>query len=202
MPQFDLEKAQVDEMMERAGKYKALVIDMRGNGGGMVDMLNRLVGNLFDRDVKIAEWKGRKKFEPQIAKTRGSKVFNGKVIALIDSESASAAEMLARVIQLEKRGVVIGDTSSGKVMVSRYHPRESGIDTIVPYGSSITEADLIMIDGKSLENVGVKPDTIMLPTPADLLAKRDPVLAHAIGLAGVKTDPESAGKMFPVEWLN
>ncbi len=202
MPQFDLEETQVDEIMGRAAKHKALIIDMRGNGGGYVKTMNRLVGNLFDREVKIAEWKGRKKFDPQLAKTRGDKIFKGQVIALIDSESASAAEILARVIQLEKRGTVIGDRSSGKVMVSRFYQRQSGIDVIVPYGSSITEADLIMVDGKSLENVGVTPDTLMLPTPADLAAKRDPVLAYAAGLTGAKLDPDAAGKMFPIEWDN
>ena len=55
---------------------------------------------------------------------------------------------------------------------------------------------------KSSAPVRVTPDTLMLPTPADLAAKPDPVLAYAAGLTGAKLDPDAAGKMFPIEWDN
>jgi C-terminal processing protease CtpA/Prc len=57
-----------------------------------------------------------------------------------------------------------------------------------------------MADGQSLEHVGVVPDEIKLPQPADMAARRDPVLAYAITLFGGKTTPEMAGAMFPREW--
>jgi C-terminal processing protease CtpA/Prc len=201
MPEFDLEEYQVDDMMAKAKKHDSLIIDLRGNGGGLVKMLNRLLGNCFDKDVKIADWVGRKKFDPQIAKTLGAdKTFKGKIVALIDSESGSASEIFPRVIQLEKRGTVIGDRSAGAVMVSRYYPRQLGVDTVSYFGSSITMADLIMTDGKSLENIGVTPDEILLPSASDQASQNDPVLARAAELLGVKLDKAEAGKMFPFEW--
>lgn len=202
MPQFDLSETAVDDLMEKAQKHEALILDLRGNGGGMVLTLNRLIANLFDRDIRIADWKGRKKFDPQIAKTRGKNAYTGKLIVLIDSASGSAAEILARVVQLEKRGTVLGDVSSGKVMVSRYYSRQVGMDTVVFYGASITEADLIMSDGKSIENVGVTPDKYLIPTQKALAENMDPVLSFAAGLLGKDLDPIAAGKMFPIEWGN
>jgi hypothetical protein len=44
------------------------------------------------------------------------------------------------------------------------------------------------------------PDELLLPTGADLAANRDPVLSHAAALAGLKLDPDAAGKLFPIEW--
>jgi C-terminal processing protease CtpA/Prc len=200
MPQFDLEKDQVDGVADRFRKRKGLILDLRGNGGGALETLLRLVGNLLDHDVKVGDFKGRKDQKPALAKTRGSDAFSGKLIVLVDSDSGSAAELLARVVQLEKRGTVIGDLSAGAVMVARHFSHQTGMDVIVPYGVSITEADMIMADGKSLERVGVTPDEIRLPTAADLAAQRDPVLAYAASLLGVTITPEKAGSFFPIEW--
>jgi C-terminal processing protease CtpA/Prc len=119
----------------------------------------------------------------------------------VDSQSASAAELFARVMQLENRGTVLGDRSSGSVMEARGYGYSQGLDTIVPYGFSVTEADLIMKDGKSLEHVGVTPDEIVIPTGRDLATGQDPALARAVEVAGGKLDPAQAGKMFPFEWM-
>jgi C-terminal processing protease CtpA/Prc len=58
-----------------------------------------------------------------------------------------------------------------------------------------------MKDGQSLERVGVEPDVMLLPTQADFVAGRDPVLAAAAQLAGVSLTPEKAGALFPTIWL-
>ncbi|HYL97372.1 MAG TPA: S41 family peptidase [Blastocatellia bacterium] len=115
MPEFDLFNQGVDDMFGKAAKYETLILDLRGNPGGSVETLSRMVGYLFDHDVKIAELKGRKDSKPMMAKPH-SHGFSGKLIVLIDSQSASAAEVLARLVQLEKRGTVLGDRSAGAVM--------------------------------------------------------------------------------------
>jgi carboxyl-terminal processing protease len=201
MPTFSFVPEQVDSII---GEYvrgnSALILDLRGNGGGYIETLERLAGYFFDHDVKIADRKGRKPMKPMIGKTRGKDGFTGKLIVLIDSKSGSSSELFARLVQLEKRGVVIGDTSAGAVMQSIFHQQEMGVNTIVMYGTSITDADVIMGDGKSLEHTGVQPDELLLPTAEDMAAKRDPVLVRAAELVGVKLDPAKAGAMFPIEW--
>jgi carboxyl-terminal processing protease len=200
MPQFDLEEAQVNELMEKVRRRKALVLDLRGNNGGTESTLLSLISNVFDHEVKIGELKRRAETKPLIARTRGKSAFNGTVVVLIDSDSASAAEIFARVIQQEKRGIVIGDRSAGLVMRGKSYSHQFGQNLLVYYGMVVTDADLINADGKSLEHFGVTPDEIMLPAANDLAAGRDPVLAHAAKLVGLLITPEKAGALFPVEW--
>jgi carboxyl-terminal processing protease len=200
MPQFDLDREEVDKIIDKAKKHNKLLLDLRGNGGGYEETLLRMVGNFFDHDVTIGELKRRKDAKPMLAKTRGSGYFSGKLVVLVDSRSGSAAELLARVVQLEKRGSVIGDSTSGAVMRARNYPHQVGLDTVVFYGVSVTDADIIMADGRRLEGIGVTPDEVKLPLAADLAAKRDPVLAYAASLLGAKISPEQAGGLFLLEW--
>jgi carboxyl-terminal processing protease len=202
MTTFSTDEDHIKGMMGRASKFKALIIDLRGNGGGAIDALAKLGGYFFDHDVKIADMKGRKEMKPILAKTRGGSVYKGQLIVLIDSESASASELFARTIQIEKRGTVLGDRSMGAVMASRYYEHQTGVGQVLYFGNSITVADLIMTDGKSLEKTGVVPDEQLVPTGEDLAGKRDPVLAKAAEMLGVKLDPEKAGTFFPKEWRN
>jgi carboxyl-terminal processing protease len=200
MPQFDLDEGAVGATVGKFKSKRALILDLRGNPGGYVKTLEWLAGYFFDHDLKIADLKGRKEMKPEASKTRGGGVFKGQLVVLIDANSSSAAEIFARLVQLEKRGTVIGDRSSGMVMQSRYYDHQIGIDKVIYYGMSVTNADVVMSDGKSLEHVGVTPDEVLLPTAADMAAGRDPVLARAAAIVGAKLDAEKAGSLFPTEW--
>ncbi len=201
MPQFDMSDRAVEDLISKARTKGALILDLRGNPGGYETTLQALVGALMDHEVTIATRQGRKpNLMPVVAKSRGKSAYSGKLAVLIDARSASAAELLARVVQLEKRGVVLGDRSSGHVMESRYYPMSHGAATKTLYGASITEANLVMSDGNSLEDIGVSPDELVLPTEGDVATGRDPVLARAAECLGVQLDPVAAGKLFPTEW--
>ena len=201
LPTFEVEPSTIDSMIGRLKKYKTVVLDLRGNPGGYVVTCQKLAGAFFDKEIVMAQRKTRKDLKEMKSKETGSH-YDGNLIVLIDSKSASASEIFARVIQLEKRGIVIGDRSSGAVMEAQLFDHKLGLDTIIPYAVSITDADLIMGDGKSIENVGVIPDELVLPSAADMAAKRDPVLTRAVERGGVKLDPEKAGALFPIEWPN
>lgn len=196
---FMLDHDDVNKLLSSARKRKAFILDLRENPGGSVEALKLLVGGLFDRDLKICDRVGRDSTKEMIAKSNHH-AFDGKLFVLLDSKSASASELLARTVQLEKRGTVIGDHSSGSVMEASPYSNAAGLDMVTFYGVSITDANLIMPDGASLEHVGVTPDEVAVPTPTDLANGRDPVLAHVAELAGVKVTPEEASKLFPYEW--
>jgi C-terminal processing protease CtpA/Prc len=203
MPTFSTTERELGRAVGQLSKCKSVILDLRGNAGGYEDTLVWLLGHFFDRDVTIAQPKGRKEnMDPIVTKTRGRKAFAGKLVVIVDSDTGSAAELFARVIQLEKRGTVIGDRTAGAVMRARVYSRQMGGDTVIIYGIAISESDVIMADGKSLEKVGVTPDVVAVPTGADLAAGRDPVLTRAAAICGVQVPPEEAGKLFPHKWAD
>jgi C-terminal processing protease CtpA/Prc len=185
----------VDEGIKKARRCKTLILDLRGNGGGLIVTLDALVGRVFDREVLVGTEKWRAKETKEIVRP-AKDGFTGRLIVLVDSRSASAAEIFARVVQLEKRGTVIGDRTAGAVMTSRQFGHTVGVGAMAFYGASITVSDVRMSDGGSLEKVGVTPDEVALPSPADLAASRDPVLARAVAIAGGEITPEQAGALF------
>jgi C-terminal processing protease CtpA/Prc len=201
LPEFDLENEQISTVMKKARDKKALILDLRDNPGGTVDCLLELAGYFFDSETIAFNLTKRDGKEAVKIKPHGDRIFKGKTVILINSKSASAAELLAKMLQLTQKAIVIGDRSSGGVMQSRVYIHELGTESkVIPYGASITNADIIMNDGKSIERVGVIPDELLLPTPQNLADNHDPVLARAAQLVGFQISDATAGKYFPIEW--
>jgi carboxyl-terminal processing protease len=200
LPKFSQPELEIEGMIDKARKHSALIVDLRGNQGGVEESLKHWLGGLFANDVKIADRKERTKTTIVTAKSDRHHVFSGKLIVLVDSRCASAAELFARVVQIEKRGTVLGDHTSGATMEARVAYHTTGQNPSYAYGAMVTQAELVMADGKGLEHLGVTPDETLLPLAMDMANGSDPVMAHAAAMAGVKLDPASAGKLFPFEW--
>jgi C-terminal processing protease CtpA/Prc len=196
MPTFVIPLDDVRDALRRARRQKALVLDLRGNGGGYVAVMLELVKQLSRDSVIVGSLHERRKTTPMVAKGGRDDAFVGDVYVLVDSRSASASEILARTVQLTKRGTVIGDRTAGAVMQAESRFSTLGIETRILYGAQVTNADIIMSDGARLEHVGVTPDELLLPSSTDLAAGRDVVLARALTLAGVPTDPTKAGQLY------
>lgn len=198
---FSVDKSYINKMMNEVKGNKKLVLDLRGNGGGYVDTEVYLTGHFFDRNVKIGDFVTRDKTKERIAKPQKEREYTGELIVLIDSNSASAAEVFARVIQIEKRGIIVGDVSAGAVMTSNFMTMTnsrgvSGYETFSVYGMNITIADLIMSDGQRLEKIGVVPDHPVSPSGKALFEKSDPVLSYSFKLMGTELSAENAGKFY------
>jgi C-terminal processing protease CtpA/Prc len=196
-PAFAVNPAEVEKAVERARKKRTLILDLRGNSGGPISMLRMLVGRLNREAVTIGIERERRVQKPLVADGTGDDAFTGQLIVLVDSRSASASEITARVVQLTRRGRVIGDRTAGAVMRARYHGYSIGTQTAVFYGINVTDADVEMTDGGRLEGSGVVPDELIVPTGEDLAAGRDPAMARAVTLAGKAMNATDAGTLLP-----
>jgi len=94
-----------------------LVLDLRGNGGGFIDIANDIVDEFLEDDTLIVFTKNNKgKIEEYFA-TKGGAFEKGKLYVLIDENSASASEIVAGALQDNDKGTIIGRRSFGKGLV-------------------------------------------------------------------------------------
>jgi len=202
LPEFNLKDAEIERYVDAAKRHGTLILDLRDNENGGEDSLKSMIANFFDGDVNGGKLIERQGAKPLKFSTRGNHAFTGKLFVLVNSQSASASEIFARLVQLNKRGTVIGDQTAGEVGRGKYFPLHFGDISIISYGLQVTESRFENPDGQDLEGIGVTPDVKIIPTPVDLTAGRDPVLAEAARLAGSPISPEDAGKLFPITWLS
>jgi C-terminal processing protease CtpA/Prc len=86
-------------------------------------------------------------------------------------------------MQIHRRAIVIGDRSSGRVNAASFFWQPIGSWEGVEFGTEIAVAKVVMENGEELENRGVTPDDLCVPTPEDLRNERDPCLKRALAMA-------------------
>jgi carboxyl-terminal processing protease len=163
----------------------ALIIDVRGNPGGEIEDLQRFAGYLNKNETELFTEIGRGKTQKITAKPRQPSFSDVPIAVLVDSESASSSEVLARHLQLSGHAVIIGDKTAGKVSAARTFVQHIGTEAAVFYGAQTTVARVVFPDGKDIEKIGVTPDLMCIPEAADLAAKTDP--CRALALTTLKT---------------
>ncbi|HEX7597694.1 MAG TPA: S41 family peptidase, partial [Polyangia bacterium] len=157
---------------------KAIIIDLRGNPGGIgaavIPLATRLVsapmslGSIVYRDFTNTL---------ATAASLGVKPFAGRVVILVDEGTASTSEIFAAGMQEAKRAVVVGDTSAGAALGSIIEELPGGAVVQIPV------ADFKTPKGVSIEGRGVQPDRRVFETRAGLLAGRDVVLDAGLEVA-------------------
>jgi len=150
-----------------------IIIDLRFNGGGYLDIAVELLSYLLPSDTEAVTIKRRGQ-EDDVMDTNGNpKLLNVPLVVLVNGGSASASEILAGAIQDHKRGVVMGTQSFGKGTVQEV---ESFYD-----GSSmrITIAKWFTPDDRNINKVGLTPDIIVEIKDEDIDTEYDRQMEEA-----------------------
>ncbi|MDF2436634.1 MAG: tail-specific protease [Bacteroidota bacterium] len=158
----------------KAEKVDGVILDLRYNGGGSLPDVVDMTGLFIDKGpvVQVRQKVGM----PQVLEDKDpSVVYDGPLVVMINSNSASASEIMAAAIQDYKRGVIVGTSPSsfGKGTVQRFYNLDDYLpaqySTIKPLGEvKITTQKFYRINGGATQLRGVTPD-IILPDPYYLL---------------------------------
>ena len=154
-------------------KPSAVVIDLRRNAGGDANVLTQVMGRFMDAGIPVIE-EIRAEHSKVITAAAAPEVFRQPVAVLISRLSTSAAEVAAGALQFHGRAKLFGQTTGGDVVLSnKFRLADGGI-------VQVAIADARGLDGRRLENVGVKPDVEIVPTLQTIRAGRDVVLEAAL----------------------
>lgn len=116
---------QAIDVLRRQG-MKALLLDLRGNTGGYLDIATSLANEFLPANNLIVYTEGRAQ-KRQNFKTNGRGSFrSGKLVVMIDENSASASEILSGCIQDHDRGTIVGRRSFGKGLVQKVFNLKDG----------------------------------------------------------------------------
>ncbi|HEY4498120.1 MAG TPA: S41 family peptidase [Candidatus Paceibacterota bacterium] len=155
---------------------KGMVLDLRNNPGGYLDVSVNLAGWFLDRgDVVVIE-----RFssgEEKVFRARGNEALaNFPVVVLVNEGSASASEILAGSLRINRDTELVGEKSFGKGTVQELEELSDG-STL-----KVTIANWLLADGTLIEGNGLEPDYPIPLTGEDTQSGRDPQLERAIEL--------------------
>lgn len=170
---------------------RALILDLRQNGGGSSDNGYRIVARLIDEPVQASKWRTRLyrpthrawgnpedwfEVEPRAIRPRGARRFDGPIFVLVGPRTYSAAEDFLVPLKFARRATLVGTPtggSTGQPLILDLHAVRVGI---------VTKWDLFP-DGTEFVGVGIQPDIVVEPTRQDLASGRDTVLQRAVAAA-------------------
>jgi carboxyl-terminal processing protease len=158
---------ELDEALEdlhKKDRFRALVLDLRGNPGGLLDQAAEVADRFLAGGVIVSTVGGPEGREQKWAAPAGTEP-NYPIVVLANGFSASASEIVAGALKNQGRAVVVGQTTFGKGTVQLVFPR------VTPDGAALklTIAQYLTPGDVSIQGVGVTPDVELDPMTADPL---------------------------------
>ncbi len=140
--------------LEAAG-MRSLIVDLRGNPGGLLSAGVDAADLFLDRGLVVAT-RGRCPDEDFNYLANPAGTWRMPLVVVIDGDSASASEIFAGAIRDHRRGTIVGTRSYGKGSVQGIFPLDIG-----GMGMRLTTAKFFSPQGRSYSNVGVEPDVLV-----------------------------------------
>jgi carboxyl-terminal processing protease len=157
-----------------ASDPKGIILDLRDNGGGLLDQAVAVADLFLPEAVVLYERSsGGGGLDETFRSNDGDIAEHLPLVVLVNEGSASAAEIVAGAIQDNGRGILVGETTFGKGSVQHVHTLADGSEL------RVTIARWFTPDNHSIGEEGIAPD-IEVPTPPDLGGENDPQLQQAI----------------------
>lgn len=184
MPAYD----RLMQALREHGDCRGVIIDLRGNSGGLIASLSAIGGLFVDKPVSLGTMittGGDLKLTalPRVVDNDGKDIrrFSGPLAILTDRGSASCSDIFAGGMQALGRARIFGDTSAGMALPSASIPLPSGDHLLYP------TADFVDPNGRRIEGIGVTPDTPSPPTARALQDGHDPALEAALAWIDAST---------------
>ena len=172
-------ESSVDRMIKSGAS--GIIIDLRGNPGGILDQGLAVADIFLDGGHEIASVRGRGMMSQQFVAKGKPKMPNIPLVVMVDGYTASASEIVAGALQDHDRALVVGTTSFGKGLVQTVFPLEGG------YALKLTTAKWFTPVGRSIQKDRKSEATEVLASaggrPGDTTA--------AAGMPGVRQREEA-----------
>jgi carboxyl-terminal processing protease len=162
----ELSKALQDQLARTGGKLEGLVLDLRGNPGGLLEQAIQ-VSDLFLSDGVIVKTVGggdkQRIHEVKEANAESSDLTKLPLVVIVNNSSASASEIVAGALKNNGRALVIGRQTFGKGSVQVLHdftePGRPGEEAAL----KLTIAQYLTPGDVSIQEIGITPDVLLLP---------------------------------------
>ena len=166
----DNSSQQIKKQIKKLKKNKSLnsyILDLRNNPGGLLSQAIK-ISDFFLENGEIVSTKSRKKSENRKWFAKKGDILDGKtLLVLINYGSASASEIVAGALKDHKRAILVGENSYGK----------GSVQSIIPLKNKgairLTVAKYYLPSGKSISEVGVRPDIEVNEEGDDFRIKTD-----------------------------
>ena len=172
---------QFQQAMDQFRSADGIVIDLRGNPGGLAGMIMGVAGHFMTERATLGVMKTRQaemKFpaNPRLVNAAGERVepYKGPVAILVDGMTGSASECFSGGLQSLGRARVFGETSMGQALPALFDRLPNGDVLIHAWGDFVTGT------GVRIEGRGVVPDEPVALTRSELLAGHDTALDEAL----------------------
>ncbi len=192
----DVKNALEELKSELGGRLPGLIIDVRSNPGGRVDQVVNVTGYFLDGGEVFSSSGRNKSFTKRYHADQGEVVPDVPIVVLVNSQSASAAEIIAGALQDRNRALVVGRRSFGKGSVQ-------SIMNVKSEGAlRLTTERYYTPSGRSIQGLGIMPDILVSARPESETTRkrfRESDLKNSLGKEMEIEEEDFDSMVFPSE---